>query len=350
MPVFNVERYLERCLESLLAQTLKDIEIIVVEDGSTDRSPEIAYELGQRDPRIRLIRQSNQGLSGARNTGLKAAIGKFVGFVDSDDWVAPEMFERMYRQAEADGAELCACDYALSYADGRISSGTLGLRGERLELDAVGLDNFWNGKQLAVVVWNKLYLRRVITEYGLRFESSRNVFSEDVLFNLCFLKHVSVCTSVADSYYFYMQREDSLMNSPKPDYLKRELFLVDRFSDYYADYADQAVYQVLLTRLFFERVQNACLYSLEMGARIGKVRRELVEAGGHSLFQPCMRAAGEDRSLWLPMRLFARICGRRLYRPAVWYLRLFLGVSKFKQRLAGAEPAGIISVSRARTI
>lgn len=320
-----------------------------MEDGSTDGSPKIAADFAGRDSRIRLIRQQNQGLSGARNTGLKAANGKFVGFVDSDDWVAPEMFETMYRQAETHGAQMCACDYALAYEDGRMESSVLGLRSEKLELRTIGLDRFWNSKTLGVTVWNKLYARSVIAENSLYFESNRNVFSEDVLFNLCFLKHASVCASVADSFYFYMQRENSLMKSPKPDYLKRELFLVDRFSDYYADYANRAVYRALLTRLFFERVQNACLHSLETGAGVANVHRGLVEAGGHASFETCMREAGEDRTIWMPMRVFARICGKRMYRSAAWYLGLFATLSKVKQRLASStQPIGIADMAQTR--
>lgn len=329
---------------------MKDIEIIIVEDGSTDDSPRIASDFAGRDSRIRLIRQQNQGLSGARNTGLKAANGKFVGFVDSDDWVAPEMFETMYIQAETHGAQMCACDYALAYEDGRTESSALGLRSERLELNTIGLDRFWNGKALGVTVWNKLYARSIIAEHSLYFESNRNVFSEDVLFNLCFLKHASVCASVENSFYFYLQRENSLMKSPKPDYLKRELFLVDRFSDYYADYENRAVYRALLTRLFFERVQNACLHNLETGAGVAKVRHELAEAGVHDSFHSCMREAGEDQTIWMPMRMFARICGKRMYRSAAWYLGLFVRLSKFKQRFANdAQPVGITDMAQPHT-
>ena len=93
VPVFNTESYLRKCLDSITSQTLEDIEIIVVDDGSTDGCPSILAEYEKRDPRIRMIRQPNFGLAAARNQGIEAAEGLYVAFVDSDDYVHPEMFQ-----------------------------------------------------------------------------------------------------------------------------------------------------------------------------------------------------------------------------------------------------------------
>ncbi|MDO3409403.1 glycosyltransferase [Saccharibacillus sp. CPCC 101409] len=350
MPVFNIEDFLERCLDSLSAQTLKEIEIIIVDDGSTDRSPEIISAYAARDARIVPIRQENRGLSGARNTGLDAASGKFVAFIDSDDWIENEMFEKMVNKAERDSADLCACDFTLAYPEGRFVRGMLELRDEKLEIGSYGLDRFWNGKKYSVVVWNKIYRRAIIEKHGLRFESNRNVFSEDVLFNLCFLKHVAVCSSVQGSYYYYFQRENSLMNSPKPDYLKRELFLVDRFREYYADYEDRAVYDNLMTRLFFERIQNACLHNLSVGLGRRFVRSELETAGRHPLFGSCMSKAARDREIWMPMRILARICRRRLYGSAAVYLRILLLLSNMRKRKRERARSAIAKSPQARII
>ena len=93
VPVYNVEKYLEQCLDSIVHQTLKEIEIIVVNDGSTDSSPEIIREYELKYPQVKVIHQKNKGLSGARNSGLKLARGEYIGYVDSDDWIAVEMYE-----------------------------------------------------------------------------------------------------------------------------------------------------------------------------------------------------------------------------------------------------------------
>lgn len=117
VPIYNVEQYLERCIESIRCQTYKNIEIILVNDGSADKSGLLCDQFSKSDPRIKVIHKENGGLSSARNAGLKAAKGKFVGFVDSDDWIANDMYEYLYNlisKNEADVSDI-ACIYAYKY-------------------------------------------------------------------------------------------------------------------------------------------------------------------------------------------------------------------------------------------
>ena len=109
IPVYNTEQYLGQCLDSVIGQTLKDIEIICVDDGSWDRSPEILRWHAAADGRIRIIRQQNSGLGEARNSGLKAATGEYIAFLDSDDWYEPAALEKLYEQAVKDDADICMC-------------------------------------------------------------------------------------------------------------------------------------------------------------------------------------------------------------------------------------------------
>ena len=111
VPVYNVEKYLPKCLDSLLAQSWQELEIIVVDDGSPDNSWDIMQEYARRDSRVRPIRQKNGGLSAARNAGVEAARGEWIGFLDSDDYVAPEMYERLYRAAAEQGAQMAVCSF-----------------------------------------------------------------------------------------------------------------------------------------------------------------------------------------------------------------------------------------------
>lgn len=106
VPIYNVEKYLKRCLDSLVNQTLNDIEIICINDGSTDGSLEILNEYGRRDDRIVIINQENSGLSATRNKGIDIAKGQFIGFVDSDDWVSKDYFEKLYNSAIQNEAEI----------------------------------------------------------------------------------------------------------------------------------------------------------------------------------------------------------------------------------------------------
>lgn len=119
IPVYNVEKYLAACLDSLLAQTMDDLEILLVDDGSTDASGEIADRYAVEHPeKIRCLHVDNGGQGRARNFALPLARGEYLGFVDSDDWVVPEMYEKLIRRAEESGADIVACDFLERYNDG----------------------------------------------------------------------------------------------------------------------------------------------------------------------------------------------------------------------------------------
>jgi len=155
VPIYQVESYLVKCLDSLVHQTLKEIEIILIDDGSMDLSSEIAQSYQKKDRRISYFRQENQGLSGARNTGLKKAKGEYVAFIDSDDYVEMDMLELMYQKAKEGNLDLVECDFYWEYVDKkRIDSASY-------------LDDYFH--QIRVVSWNKLYKRSIIEKEKLQF-------------------------------------------------------------------------------------------------------------------------------------------------------------------------------------
>lgn len=125
IPVYNEEVYLPRCLDSIVGQTLQSWELLLVDDGSTDRSGSICDSYAARDSRIRVIHQENAGISAARNAGLAVAAGKYIGFVDSDDWIAPEMFQRLLTIAGETDCPLVMCDARTVYADDRSEPDTI---------------------------------------------------------------------------------------------------------------------------------------------------------------------------------------------------------------------------------
>ena len=111
VPVYNVEPYLRRCIDSILAQTFTDFELILVDDGSPDNCPAICDEYAEKDPRIVVIHKQNGGLSDARNAGLDIARGEYIGFVDSDDYIDAEMYEKMYNAAIMHNSDIVSCAY-----------------------------------------------------------------------------------------------------------------------------------------------------------------------------------------------------------------------------------------------
>ena len=164
VPVYKVEPYIEKCICSLINQTLKDIEIILVDDGSPDNCGIICDKFAKQDSRIIVIHKENGGLSDARNAGMKVASGEFLGFVDSDDYVSQEMFELLYTACIDQKAEIAGCDLAYVYEnDNRVVSGSTGLTyvlsSDEFYCRMMNTDGF-----LRVGVWNKIYKMELFHE------------------------------------------------------------------------------------------------------------------------------------------------------------------------------------------
>ncbi len=194
VPVYNAERWLERCLESLSAQTLRDVEIVCVNDGSTDGSARILREYARRDPRIAVLSWANAGMSAARNRGMEAARGEWIMLVDADDWIDPNTCERALEAAVVHSADVVLWSYMREREDGRaiprpLTAGDREFSGEDVrklhrkmvgpvgdELRDPALLHSWG------TAWGKLYNRRVIAH--TRFTDTRLVGTEDALFNI----------------------------------------------------------------------------------------------------------------------------------------------------------------------
>lgn len=210
VPIYNVEKYLEKCVESLLSQTYKNIEIILVNDGSTDGSLRICRKFAELDKRIRIIDKINGGLSDARNAGLDAAHGEFVGFVDSDDWIAAEMYQRLVTACEMYHADMSACKTKLVneeiIQDEELDSNYICLsQKEALQAQITEDKNV----DINVSVCCKLYRRDLIGD--IRFQK---VYYEDVLFSISILQRVNKCAFDSTALYYYRKnRDDSITNN-----------------------------------------------------------------------------------------------------------------------------------------
>lgn len=212
VPVYNVEKYLEDCLDSIRNQTWSDFECIMVNDGSTDQSGKICEDYAKRDSRFKVIQKENGGLSDARNTGIKAACGEYILFIDSDDWISCNMLERLYQHAERFHLQITCC--GVMTVD-EISKQQM----ERKELSAFCPEN-------AVVSWktcntlqalnnitacNKLFQKKFLSDNNLLFE--KGIKYEDIPFwsKTLFLADRIGC--IPDSLYYYrIARADSIVN------------------------------------------------------------------------------------------------------------------------------------------
>ena len=235
VPVYQVEAYLPRCLDSILAQTFADYELILVDDGTKDNCPAIMQAYAQRDSRIRQIHKENGGLSSARNAGLDAARGEYIAFVDSDDYVAPQWLEDVVRAADETGAQQVLYNYAL-VVDGQEQGPYLRFASETINVDRLGLANYfyqyWMPYRHGQEAWSKLYRRSVIEENGLRFAPNDEIFAEDTLFSAMYLMHTHKIAALGVPYVYYVQRGDSLMGMKKPRLAQRLMTLSVRLWEY----------------------------------------------------------------------------------------------------------------------
>lgn len=234
VPIYNVEKYLDRCMDSLLNQTLKDIEIIMVDDGSPDNCPWMCDEYAKKDSRVKVIHKKNAGLGMARNSGLEIANGEYVAFVDSDDYVDCHMYEALYNKVKEMQVDAVLCKFYLD-DKGDVSEGDIdGMPCKESVVDfrtdyipnVVGCLPDEKCNQLyGFSVWNLLFSRNIIERNKLRFESERNFVSEDILFQLDFAACASKLLLYPKPFYFYCNNAGSL--TKKYDYTRydREVLL-----------------------------------------------------------------------------------------------------------------------------
>ena len=210
VPIYKVEKYLDECIQSILHQTFTDLELILVDDGSPDACPQMCDAAAEQDSRVRVIHQKNGGLSAARNTGIEAARGNWLGFVDSDDFVAPDFYEKLYNAAVSANADCAMCSVQLIHEDGsRMDTPPQwkvygGYTGEDI-LKTIT----WQNNAPYLVAWNKLYRREVFRT--LRYPVGR--INEDVFVFAELFDTIKKVACVEQPLYFYRQRKDSIMQS-----------------------------------------------------------------------------------------------------------------------------------------
>lgn len=232
VPMYNAAKCITRCVESICAQTYKSIEILLLNDGSADDTAAICARLAEKDPRIALVNKANSGASDTRNQGIALAHGKYIQFVDSDDWLAPDFTEKLVAAAEQNHAELVIAPFWMVYPDNyadhpRLWEKALSplLRRNPPKTAAYGFlpagvydqrtyayhlldypNTFFYG-----VLWNKLYRRDILLSHHIRFRPE--IFAEDQLFNTEYLRWLCKAVSIPDIGYYYLQNVQSVSHS-----------------------------------------------------------------------------------------------------------------------------------------
>lgn len=227
VPIYNVEPYLKRCVESLLKQTYPYLEIILVDDGSPDGCGSICDDYAAQDSRIQVIHKVNAGLGMARNSGLDIATGDFVVFVDSDDYVKEDYVEVFVRNVVENGADLAAIGHYRSSCDGKMHQKPITQVREIWEksdivekvlLPIIGAAPEYPGEvEREMSVWCNIYRRSLIEKSGLRFVSEREYVSEDIFFNILYILNSEKVVLCPECLYVYSENPTSLTSTYRAD-------------------------------------------------------------------------------------------------------------------------------------
>ena len=209
VPVYNVEKYLEKCLDSLIDQTYRNLQIILVDDGSGDSSGTICDRYAAQDNRIQVIHKKQSGVSAARNTGLEAVKGSYICFADSDDWIDEKMIETMYENMVEEKAQISIIGYDMVWEDGRCQ--------KKSDENAYYV---WNQREAIAqwmtqkifkgFMWDKMFAREIFA--GIRFPEDRS-YMEDVAIGLDLFARAETVVYSGKIGYHYLQRQGSATNS-----------------------------------------------------------------------------------------------------------------------------------------
>jgi glycosyltransferase involved in cell wall biosynthesis len=205
VPVYNVEPYIHKCIDSILAQTFTDFELILVNDGSPDNCGRICNEYANKDSRVKVIHKENGGQSEARNIGLDIAKGKYIGFVDSDDWIEPDMYELLYRMCENNKCDIANCTSIIHYEDKVVKKGSHPLTIHNRE---EAIKTLLEGELYDEVVWTKLIKKDLLKD--IRFPEG--LIYEDTAFTYKIIHKTEKVCCIGAPKYHYIKRENSTMD------------------------------------------------------------------------------------------------------------------------------------------
>lgn len=233
VPIYKAEKYLQRCLESILKQTYKDIEIILVDDGSPDNCPLLCDEYKEKDIRIKVIHSENYGQSVARNKGMELALGKYISFVDADDVLANDAIEKLITIAEKGKYDIVSGNYfrvdeKIKISSNSYNSGEINKYGYKDQLKRY---NLYKTSSSFGYVWGKLYRKAFIDEHKVTFDEAKKVFMEDTLFNLKAFSFNPKYYVLNEPIYYYYIYETSTSNK-KQDVTDRALSMIQNYENF----------------------------------------------------------------------------------------------------------------------
>ena len=315
VPIYNVERYLERCLDSMATQSYPNIEVIMVDDGSTDASAEIARRYEQKYSNFRLIQQENRGLGGARNTGICEASGDYIAMPDSDDWVHPDYIKRLVETATGYDADVVECNGVMVWENGAKKKRRYHIYTERIVEDGVKTKYL---KSSSFAVWNKLFRRTLIDHMPFH----EHMTKQDYAWTPIVIDKADRIVQIPDVLYYYFWRSDSATNRFKCNFdlkkaqeiLESDQSFRERRKDVLQFYFVRNIMGDLVWPLSLERKNRETVSSIMRSARdrYPDLEKEL----------PALRSS---RFLWGKMVLHGKLGNAYVYAHIY---QLFLSIAR----------------------
>ncbi len=272
VPCYNIEKYVEKCIDSILNQTYENLEIILVDDGATDNTGKILDKI--KDKRVKVIHQKNAGLSAARNSGLKIATGKYVCFIDGDDFIDEKYVETLLNFAEKSDSDITICGYYEFYEESGEKSAPFTHKPVTYTGEQAVRDYFHFPSACAVVAWNKLYKTELFKSNKIEYPVGKKYEDSYTTYKL-FYKSEKI-TYISSPLYFYLQRRDSIMGGGKftKERFANTFCIIDETKEYFKDNGEYEKYIDDIT--IFETI---CLsYGVERMIKEGTHCDERVEA------------------------------------------------------------------------
>lgn len=247
VPVYQAEKFIGRCIESICNQTFEDIELILIDDGSKDNSYMCCLEYASKDARIKVLHQENKGVSATRNKGIRESKGKYILFVDSDDYIEQDMVEEMYMNAETTGAKVVICGYDYVYKKKIETQMPIGKEGVYNKLFIT--TNFWEFYRRGIIhnIGNKLYAKELLDKNEIKFDESRTIL-EDIQFCLELIEKTDLIYICQKKFYKYIMQENqnSIQKSYRKNYYRNleEFFVyveslgIEKSKEFYLVYMD----------------------------------------------------------------------------------------------------------------
>ncbi len=302
VPVYNAEKYLERCINSLKNQTLENIEIILVDDSSADSSLEICRRAEAEDSRIKVIHKANEGAGIARNAGLEIATGEYIGFADSDDYVELDMFETLCEKAEKYNSDFVMS--GVQFLDGNMFSE----EGSCLRKTYFDKDTYFETREelneirMGIVgalpedaddskygmsICKNLFRNEIIRKNNIVFQSEREILSEDSLFLIDYISCIKRATGINEVFYNYCRNGESFSKGYKKDRLEKSLVFVDEVEKRYKKDIKPEVYQIYIYRFWQAMCRVLCsqeiMYAKDNGIKYTDLKKSLKSICNHSL-------------------------------------------------------------------